>query len=110
MDLKVLARPQYTDHFTGADLKALLCNTQLKLAHDLLDQKQKRERLSSLSSSAASPPKSLESSPEVATSAVGCEVTSYFYDPTTGLAQRYTALPEDVEEKVSVLWLCCFFK
>ena len=41
MNLCELAQSAYTEHFTGADLKALLYNAQLNAAHALLDERKR---------------------------------------------------------------------
>jgi len=99
VDLRELARPCHTDHFTGADLKALIFNAQLKLAHEMLDQKRRRRRLSSSVSS--TPPQSLESSPEVAMKMGGfIDASTYSYDESEAVARRHSMVPEDMQEKV----------
>lgn len=45
VDLRELAQPARTEHFTGADLKALLYNAQLQAAHALLDEQEAEEDL-----------------------------------------------------------------
>ena len=106
VDLKELARPSYTDNFTGADLKALLFNAQLKLAHEMLDQKRsRRDSLSFL----ATPPHSLESSPEIAVKAGACMgATTFSYESVTGI-RKHSVLPEDVAEKVWASRLCVYW-
>ena len=47
VDLHELARSSYTEHFTGADLKALLYNAQLQAAHTVLDEEKRRSLNSS---------------------------------------------------------------
>lgn len=42
VNLKELASPAHTEHFTGADLKALLYNAQLTAAHAVLDQRRRQ--------------------------------------------------------------------
>ena len=62
VNLGELAQPCYTEHFTGADLKALLYNAQLQAAHAVLDQR--RHRTESTSSSHPPLP-SPDASPDV---------------------------------------------
>ncbi len=100
VDLRELAKPCYTDHFTGADLKALLFNAQLKLAHEMLDQKRRRNRLSSSVSS--TPPHSIESSPEVAMKMEAVEASTYSYNESERVARRHSGVPEDMQEKVLI--------
>ncbi len=99
VDLRELAKPCYTDHFTGADLKALVFNAQLKLAHEMLE-KRRRNRLSSSVSS--TPPQSIESSPEVAMKMEAVEASTYSYNESESVARRYSGVPEDMQEKVLI--------
>lgn len=101
VNLKELARPCYTENFTGADLKALLFNAQLKVAHAALDQR-RRTRMDSIASSPTPTfPISPLSSP-AASVKNGCsdsDVMTFTYHSDFG-ARRHSVVPEEVEEKV----------
>ena len=97
VNLKELAQPCYTENFTGADLKALLFNAQLKAAHAVLDQRMTQTKMDSAPSS----PLSLESSPESSNKRSSSNgLVSFTYHPSFG-ARRHSVVPEDIEEKVN---------
>lgn len=106
VNLKELAQPCYTEHFTGADLKALLFNAQLKVAHAVLDQRQRTKMDSASSPSSSSPPfpLSAESSPETSVKKGSGRggVMTFSYHSDSGI-KRHSVLPEQIEEKVRII-------
>ena len=94
VDLHELARSCYTEHFTGADLKALLYNAQLQAAHTVLDEEKRR----SLNSS-SHVPQTPESCPDTSMTNAGRSPMVFSWTEEEGVKQQPT-VPEDIALKV----------
>ena len=96
MNFKELAKSCHTEHFTGADLKALLYNAQLQAAHDALDRKQKNLDSTSQVSLSATPISSPESSVK---SLKNANPLVFSFSSKSGVI-RHTEIPKEIEQKV----------
>ncbi len=96
VNLRELAKPSYTEHFTGADIKALLYNAQLEAVHTMLEERRKTslESNSQISLSMNSESRNSESSLE----SLHDSAMTFTYSES-GL-ERNSTLSKDTETKV----------
>ena len=96
INLREIAKPCNTEHFTGADLKALLYNAQLQAAHSVLDERRKKSVESNFSISITP-----ESSPDTSIKHPKEGNSSMVFSYGGSGVVKYPVVPTDIKNKVS---------